>query len=738
MAGASEFLTQRRWVISVTISAALHHVTHYKYDRPVVLEPQTVRLRPAPHCRTKILSYSLKVTPPGHFVNWQQDPHGNWLARFVFPEKVTEFKVEADLTAELAVINPFDFFIEPYAEQFPFAYEPELKAQLAPYLETEAPGPRLAAYIASLPKGPVNTVGYLVDLNTALHKAIRYVIRMEPGVQTPEETLELGSGSCRDSAWLLVQMLRHLGLAARFVSGYLIQLRADIEPLEGPKGPQHDFTDLHAWAEVYIPGAGWIGMDATSGMFCGEGHLPLCATPHYRSAAPISGLVEPANVDFHFDMRVTRVGEAPRVTLPFSEAAWARLDALGEQVDADLIRNDVRLTMGGEPTFVSIDDFESAEWNTAAIGPTKRALADKLIRRLRERFAPGGVLHYGQGKWYPGESLPRWAFALYWRADGVPLWKNADRIAAEAADHLPNAEDARRLTGAIADRLGLDGSYILPAYEDFWHHLAQERQLAHNVDPRDSKLEDPELRARLARVFERGLSRPVGYVLPVEKGVSRWLSEHWTTRSGHLFLLPGDSAIGFRLPLNSLPYVPPSARNFVPPPDPFAPLPPLQPRDQSGQGYRAGAGDGQALERAAPFRAINREVVPQTSEPVVRTALTVEPRDGRICVFMPPVPSATDYFTLLSAVEDSAEALGLSVHVEGYPPPYDPRINVIKVTPDPGVIEVNIHPARSWREQIDITKGLYEEAHACRLSTEKFMLDGRHTGRGGGNHIVVG
>jgi uncharacterized protein (DUF2126 family)/transglutaminase-like putative cysteine protease len=720
----------------MSIQAAIRHVTRYRYDRQITLGAQTIRLRPAPHTRAKVVGYSLTVEPKEHYLNWQQDPQSNWLARVVFPEKTDHFTVAVDMTVEMEVINPFDFFLEPAADKFPFQYSDEQKAELAPYLQVTEGGPAFNRYLAGISREEKQTTIFVFDLNAQLSRDIGYLIRMEPGIQTPEDTLCKASGSCRDTAWLLVQLLRHLGLAARFASGYLIQLKPDVMALDGPSGTDKDFTDLHAWCEVYLPGAGWVGLDPTSGLFAGEGHIPLACTANPTQAAPISGAVEPAEVLFDFDMSVTRIKEPPRVTKPYNDQQWAEIEALGDAVDQVLKNHDVRLTMGGEPTFVSIDDRSGAEWHIAAVGPTKRALADKLIRRLRTRFAPGGLLHYGQGKWYPGESLPRWAFALYWRTDGVPMWKNPERIAAEDTNHKPVIADAQAMIQAIAQKLGLDTSYVIPAFEDFWHHLAQERQLAANVTPSDSKLDDPEIRARLARVFERGLSQAVGYVLPVEKGTTRWLSEHWTTRSGHLFLIPGDSSIGFRLPLNSLPHVPAQARSFVPPPDPFAPLPPLERPEAVGQNYTNGYRGGTAVQ--APLQPVSTMVTAPESEPAVRMALTVEPRDGRLCVFMPPTPTAADYFALLAAVEDAAEKLKVAVHIEGYPPPFDPRINVIKVTPDPGVIEVNIHPAKNWREQVDITKALYEEATACRLTAEKFQLDGRHTGTGGGNHIVVG
>ena len=710
----------------MSIFVALHHVTHYKYDRPIDLGPQTIRLRPAPHTRTPVLSYSLKVSPSNHFVNWQQDPQGNWLARYVFPEKATELKIEVDFTAEMIVVNPFDFFVEPYAFSFPFQYTNGLKTELAPYLETIKPGPLFAAYLQEIPREADSTVNFLVDLNAKLQKNIRYIIRMEPGIQTPEETLAAGAGSCRDSAWLLIQALRHIGLAARFVSGYLIQLRPDIDPVEGPREVESDFTDLHAWAEVYLPGAGWIGFDVTSGMLTGEGHIPVAATPHYRSAAPISGSAGSANVEFGFEMNVRRIREAPRITRPFSDESWTRLDRLGEQVDADLRSHDVRLTMGGEPTFVSIDDMESPEWNIAAVGPTKRALADDLIRRLRTRFAPGGLLHYGQGKWYPGESLPRWAFGLYWRKDGVPIWKNSELIAKIENPRKADIEDAERFAEGTAKKLGVDSEFIMPAFEDPGHWLQKEAGLPSNVDPSDSKLSDPEERARMARVFDSGLNTPRGFVLPIQRwnaDAGRWKSERWKLRRGNLFLMPGDSPMGLRLPISSLPYIPPDDYPYTVEQDPLEPREELPVYDQS------------ASQPGAPQQAVQEQ---QPRSGGVRTAMSIEIRDGVLCAFMPPVEKLEDYLELVTAVEATAEEMQMQVHIEGYAPPYDPRVEVIKVTPDPGVIEVNIQPAKSWREAVDITFGLYEDAAKVRLGANRFLVGGRHTGTGGGNHVVVG
>jgi len=752
------------------IRVALNHSTRYTYDRAVTMMPHIVRLRPAPHTRTPVLSYSLKIEPEGHFLNWQQDPYSNHLARIVFPKPTDVFSFTVDLIADLTTINPFDFFVEEAAEIYPFTYDEALARELAPYLETQTPGPLLAELIESTKKANLRSIDFLGFLNQTINGKLNYGIRLDPGVREPEETLKLAGGSCRDFSWLLVQLCRHHGLAARFVSGYSIQLVADELPIEGPVGVLQDCVDLHAWVEVYLPGAGWVGFDSTCGLFTGAGYIPLAATADPQTAAPISGSFawdkDQNNPDdkldekFDYHMSVTRIKEAPRVTKPYTEDQWAAIQALGHHVDADLREWDVRLTMGGEPTFVSIDHRDAEEWNTGALGESKRQRGHDLLRRLRDRFAPKGLLHFGQGKWYPGEQLPRWAFGCFWRGDGEPVWQDPELIGNEDVAYGYGAKEAEVFIRTLAEVLEVDAKYVLPGFEDAWYHLWKERRLPSNVDPLKSNLEDPVERARLAKIFEQGLNSTVGYTLPLRKVFgpgSHWESGPWVLRTEQMFLLPGDSPMGYRLPLDSLPWEAPEARQFMVERDSFAPRGPLptyarfQPRGVSAEEvpgspewFNRMAGLGFGLNGAkkprgvSPFKAVNGDVRDTSWNSIVRTALCVEPRNGKLYIFMPPARFLEDYLELVAAIETTAASLKTPVLIEGYRPPSDHRLNHFSVTPDPGVIEVNIHPAHSWDECVKLTTTVYEEAKQARLASEKFMLDGRHTGTGGGNHIVLG
>jgi len=738
----------------MSIRVALNHRTEYRYDRLVALTPHVVRLRPAPHSRTPVNAYSLKVEPGKHFINWQQDPFGNHLARFVFPERTRRLGIEVDLVAEMTVINPFDFFVEEQAETWPFPYTGPLARDLIPYLEVTEEGPLLSEWLTGVDRREQGTVDVLVALNRRLQRDVAYTVRMEPGVQSCEETLARGIGSCRDSGWLLVQVLRRLGLAARFVSGYLVQLAPDVEALDGPSGPKEDFTDLHAWAEVYVPGAGWIGLDPTSGLFAGEGHIPLACTPEPASAAPVTGATDECEVEFYFHNRVTRVHEDPRVTRPYDEAQWREIVALGRAVDADLERGDVRLTMGGEPTFVSIDDMDGAEWNTAALGPVKRRRALDLLARLQQRFAPGGLRHYGQGKWYPGEPLPRWAYSLLWRADGGALWQDPSLLAPPpeeeseapdaAAGAAADADAAHRFAHALAGALGVDPGHVVAGHEDVYYYLWREQTLPGNVDAIDNRLEDPLERRRLARLFERGLERATGYALPLawDERAGGWTSARWHFRRERMFLTVGDSPMGFRLPLDSLPWEPPGAREPAHARDLFEERPPLdgarhgEVMRRYSEVVRGDAMRGDVHEQAPADAGAEEDA--QAGAGVVRTALCVEPRGRRLHVFLPPITHLEHWLALLAAVERTAAALATPVVLEGYEPPDDHRLLRLQITADPGVIEVNVHPARSWDQLVEIVETLYAEARLARLGTEKFMLDGRHTGTGGGNHVTIG
>jgi uncharacterized protein (DUF2126 family)/transglutaminase-like putative cysteine protease len=687
----------------MSIQVALNHWTRYRYEKAVSVGPQVIRLRPASHCRTPIHSYSLSVTPDRHLLKWQFDLHNNHLARVLFPEKTNEFVVEVDLVAELSPFNPFDFFLEPGVEDYPFEYAPELAKDLEPYRSVEPAGPLLQTFLGKPPRETRGTIDFLVDLNRRVRNEIEYVTRFDPGVQTCEQTLEKCTGSCRDSAWLLVQILRHLGIAARFVSGYLIQLAADESATEGPSGPQTDSADFHAWAEAFLPGAGWIGMDPTSGLFAGEGHIPLVCTPNASKAAPIEGTVERANVDFGYSMSVRRLNDAPRPSKPFTEEAWLQVEQVAHRVDADLEAQDVRLTMGGEPTFVGIDEPESPQWNIDALGPMKRTRGLALIQCLREKVAPGSLLHYGQGKWYPGEPLPRWALNCSWRVDRVPVWENIDLIAREIAgadqDYSFGAADAFKFMEALTRRLQVRFENMLPAYNG-----------------------------------EAESTEPAGYILPIRRrqpaGRLCWSSQLWFPRPERLLLSPGDSPIGYRIPTASMPWVVPDELEYEYEAAPFADRVKLPSRPNRRMDLF------QKNPLADPLPALSSPA--ETAPELIRPSLCVQAREGRLHVFLPYASKLADYLDLVSAVEDTCQHLHIPVWLEGYPPPSDPRLRSFSITPDPGVLEVNLPPASNWDELEQINTLLFEEARHNRLTAEKFVYNGGHLATGGGSHIVIG
>ena len=756
----------------MAIQIALNHKSHYQFDQFVELGPHVVRLRPAPHCRTPIHSYSLNVTPARHFVNWQQDPHGNFLARLVFPEPTDTFTVEVDLRAELQIMNPFDFFLEPSCTEYPFRYEAALQKDLRAFLQKES-GNVLTRFVSSLDLSASKTMDFLVSINQQLAREIEYEVRLEPGVQSCEQTLNRQAGSCRDSAWLLVQVLRHLGLAARFVSGYLIQLTAEDDSTDEQAGRKSDFTDLHAWAEAYLPGAGWVGLDPTSGLLAAEGHLPLSCSPEPTSAAPITGTVSECQAKFGYSMSVTRIGDEPPTARPYTDEQWRQINAVGQAIDTRLESSDVRLTMGGEPTFVAMDDRVGEEWKTDALGPTKRQFARSLLQRLRRRFATGALLHDGIGKWYPGETAARWAMRCFWRTDGEPVWRNDKLLADESTEYRFTHDDAKVFTKELALRLGVDPDHIVSAHEDAMYYVWKERHLPRNVGPLATNLDDDDEREQIARVFERGLNSPVGCVLPLRYQwwleAPCWSSGLWKLRADELLLIPGSSPMGLRLPLKSLAWNP----NLEHEPLCF-PLDPMTERRQlpayetlredvrrryaqepsvgrsmsNERLHKTTVGVGTRQTVSVASRLIGDELTscsyPPDSErdgptgDIVRTALCVEPRDGRLFVFIPPIDRLEQYLDLVAVVEDTAEELQIPITLEGYLPPHDHRMRLIKITPDPGVIEVNMHPTHSWNELVEVTTGIYEDAKSSRLCTEKFDLDGSQVATGGGNHVVLG
>ena len=652
-------------------------------------------------------------------MHWQRDPHGNRVARITFKagQEVSELDILVELAVDVGPVNPFDFFVDDRAKTVPFQYPDDLGTELGVFLDTNDPayrmGPLARELLAQVPSTG-DTVGLLVEVSRLVKERIAYVIRDEAGVWTPEQTLANRRGSCRDSAVLLVSLLRARGIAARFVSGYLIQLTDEGMIPNEPKGVSRDVVDLHAWAEAFIPGGGWIGLDGTSGLLTGEGHIPLAATATPAHAAPVDGTSNVGADHVEFSTTIARLGHEARPTAPFTEEIWGELLNASDRVDTVLTAAGLEVTVGGEPTFTSRDNVAALEWQGGALGPDKWTRGRALADELRERLAPGGVVLHRTGKQYPGESLPRWALDIISRRDGQPLWP--DR---QLRSNVSIA-DAKHVGETLAEVLGVR-SLLHPAYEDPWEVVRTEAQLPPELDPRKAGLDDPEERRRLARILDHGVGTVAGWVLPLAPGAQTWLTEAWHFRRGHLFLLPGDSPVGLRLPLGSLP-ASPSPSLWADDPDVPDPR-----RDTEGD-------DQDALRRHAPKRPA------QPGEPGIgiRTALVLEPRDGELWVFLPPLPKFGDFCALIAALDETRVATGIDCHLEGYGPPPSPELRRFAVTPDPGVLEVNLPPAYSGREAADLHATVFEAALATGLTAERYMLDGRMAGSGGGNHITIG
>ncbi|MBA3392307.1 MAG: transglutaminase family protein, partial [Deltaproteobacteria bacterium] len=540
----------------------IQHRSRYGYPRPALLGPQVIRLRPADHARARIESYTLRVEPEQR-LHWQRDPHGNHVVRATFKagETTQALDLLVEMVADISPVNPFDFFIDDRVKSTPFTYPDRLDSELAPYLDTGDPAYRLGRTATELLKElpwSGSTIDILVHLNNTVREKIAYVIRDEAGVWTPEETLVNGRGSCRDVAVLMVALMRHRGIASRFVSGYLVQLADEGMIPDEPKGVSHDVVDLHAWAEAYIPGAGWIGFDATSGLLCGEGHIALACTASPIHAAPLEGTCDVIANDVQFSTTISRLGHEARPTAPYAEDVWGELVEGGDRADAALVAAGLEVWVGGEPTFTARGDQlqrqDAEEWQGGAVGEDKWKRGRDLAERLRQRLAPGGVILHRMGKNYPGESLPRWALDVIARRDGEPLWP-----ARELRDDA-TPEAAQRVGEAFAAALGV-APELHAAYEDPWEILRAEAQLPVDLDPRAAGLDDPEERRRLARILDRGVGKVVGWVLPLGRRTTAkgkvpddapWRTERWKLRREQLFLVPGDSPIGLRLPLASL------------------------------------------------------------------------------------------------------------------------------------------------------------------------------------------
>jgi uncharacterized protein (DUF2126 family) len=706
----------------MSVRVGITHSMLRRFERPVLLSTHWLRLRPAPQTRARITAYSLAVQGGPHYLNWVRDPFENYLARLDVSEPVSTLGLELDLIAELEPINPFDFLSEPDAAQHPFAYPPQLRKELASYLQVTAPGPRCQAWLETLDRAPASTVERLDEVNRRVHAAHGLTATAVPGPVDLEAFLERRTGSCWDAAWLLTLSLRHLGLAARFACGYRIVLAKE-------SGDQ-DAVSLHTWSEAYIPGAGWIGLDPEAGVFTTEGYIPLACAPDPLHVVPFVGEREAGEKMEGEALRVRRLDPLD-ASWPFTDAQWADVQALGHVVERDLEGQGLKLTLGLSLSLVANDPTAGPEWGIASLGSSKREAAEALLERLWKRVAPGGVPHLGQGEWYAGDGLPRWRLACYYRTDGQPVWHNPAWVARRRAHEDVGPGEAKIFAQSLAHALGVQGSGVIAAHEDGLHELWRTRA---RVDPAPAAedLADPVRRRALAERLSVSGGEPTGYVLPIcwHHRAGRWTGGTWTFRRDGLYLMPGDSSMGYRLPLDSLVGDEQSELEAQAERSQFEDLPPLpEIYDEVRARLRAAS---------EPHTSIAPADEGASGDRAPRTALCVEVRDGQIHVFLPPVSHLERYLELVAAVEVAAERLETSVILEGYEPPEDYRLRRFVLEPDAGVLRLLLPETASWTERISLLEAAYDEAARAGLRGERVTPDGRRLPSGGGGPVTLG
>jgi uncharacterized protein (DUF2126 family)/transglutaminase-like putative cysteine protease len=701
---------------------AVTHTLEQRFERPVRLSTHWLRLRPAPQTRARISAYSLALQPRPHFLNWVRDPFENHIARLDLPEPVKSLRIELEFIAELAPVNPFDFLMEPGAAQYPFDYPAQLRKELASYLRLVVVGPRLSAWFAQLDRTAASTVQRLEAVNRQVQATHRLSPTVSPGPVDPEGVLERREASSWELAWLLTLSLRHLGLAARFVCGYRIMF------VQAPPG--QDGVSLHAWSEVYLPGAGWIGLDPVTGLFTTESYIPLACAPDPLRVLPIVGYREACEETQVERIRVRRLAPVQE-SWPYSEAHWADLRALGCHVERDITKLGLAPTLGTSLSLVSAYESEAPEWNTVALGPSKRLAAETLLQRLWRRLAPGGVPQLGQGEWYAGDTLPRWRLGCFFRADGRPLWRNPERLGWGRAGDDIGLDDARRFTEALARALGVPAANVIAAHEDALYELSRMRTPFEYV-PTEEELSDPERRRGLAERLSRCRGEPVGYVLPIrwDHRVGRWSSGVWHFRRDGLYLMPGDSPLGYRLPLDSLVRDEEVSIEAQAERSQFEQRP-LLPEIYGEVSARLSSVGAPRPEFAAADEGSDGERPP-------RTALCVEVRRGRLHVFLPPVSHLEHYVELVVGIEAAAEVIDIPVLLEGYEPPEDYRLRRFVLEADAGVLRLTLPETGRWQEQLDLLEAAYQEAARAGLCAERVMPDGRRLPSGGGSRLTLG